>query len=150
MARKLPLYSLLVGVIGVLVATMMPNVAQAAYNPYTASGVCGSGFRTLESRAVSNPYGGTDGYLVLMYRSSTNQNCAAYIKNKHAGSYTMTHLTLDLEGDGRGSVGDYGDFKYYGVARIGGASGHCVTWSVKANVGDYDQVTATRRHSFCG
>ncbi|ASU85183.1 hypothetical protein CDO52_22435 [Nocardiopsis gilva YIM 90087] len=91
--------------------------AEAASNPYTPKGVCGSSYREIDRLTL----GSSD--VVLMYNGS--YNCVVTIKNEQVGKATETFARLRVKGGG--SHEDRGKFKYYAKTKAY-AKGKCIQW----------------------
>ncbi|MFF0575602.1 spore-associated protein A [Streptosporangium saharense] len=103
--------------------------AQAAANPYTPEGVCGSGYRVVDSRPLEHrTLSNTGGRVYLLYNSSNGYNCAVTIKGVAVGKQTGTEVTLLVRtsGDNSTRYSNGGDFKYYAGPVRARAAGKCV------------------------
>lgn len=95
-----------------------PAPAQAAPNPYTPRGVCGSGYNVQRSRALT----GATVYQLFNGR----YNCVVTIKTASVGR--PTKVTAGLQVSGSSWAYDTGEYAYYaGPVRQYGA-GKCVRY----------------------
>ncbi|WP_199561926.1 hypothetical protein [Micromonospora deserti] len=77
----------------VVSAVSMSSSASAATNPYTAAGVCGSGYSTIETKSS------TYATVYLMWNGSNGHNCVVTLKSgAAAGSSTRTAVWLEARG----------------------------------------------------
>ncbi|MCK2215561.1 M23 family metallopeptidase [Actinomadura sp. ATCC 31491] len=100
-------------------------------NPYTAAGLCGSGYKVIDQAAL-----GTAGTAYLLYNSANGTNCAVTLKKTSLGKATATTAYLEVQGKARAS--DSGSFAYYAGPVRAAASGKCVKWGGKAGSSSYD------------
>jgi hypothetical protein len=133
-------------------AVLAPQ-AQAASNPYTPVGVCGSGYHVIDSRTLTHLNGSAGGKVYLLYNNSNGYNCAVVIKGVAIGTATKTGVDLLLfsSGDNFTHHENNGTFKYYaGPVRLK-AAGKCVevigyTFSTTSNT----SYAATIPEGHCG
>ncbi|MBA9001834.1 MULTISPECIES: hypothetical protein [Thermomonospora] len=125
--------------------------AQAAANPYTPTGVCGSGYYVVDSATLRNSAGNAGGTLYLLYNGSNGYNCVVTIKGVAVGDWTATYASLRvydgnafrMQEDGPKLYEYYaGPVKMYAAGKCVGASGH--TW------GGGTQYSATIPKGHCG
>lgn len=134
-------------------ACVLTPEAQAAANPYTPEGVCGSGYHVVDSRTLIHQNGSTGGKVYLLYNNSNGYNCAVTIKGVAVGTATDTGLDLLVfsSGDNFTHHENNGNFKYYaGPVRVS-AAGKCVevigyTFSTTSNT----SYAATIPKGHCG
>ncbi|MCF6475689.1 M23 family metallopeptidase [Nonomuraea sp. MG754425] len=100
-------------------------------NPHTATSVCGTGYKVIDSAAL-----GTAGTAYLLYNSANGNNCVATIKKTSLGTATATSAYLEVQGKTR--VTDSGSFAYYAGPVRAAAAGKCVKWGGKAGSSVYD------------
>jgi hypothetical protein len=107
-------------------ASATPSTHQAAANPYTPEGVCGSGYRRVSPNATLTLKNGSQvwGYTYLLYSSTTRKNCVVTIKQFEVGveTYTVAHLQVQ----GSNMLGDAGYYSYYAGPYYAYAPGKCV------------------------
>jgi hypothetical protein len=102
--------------IAVSVANAGP--AQAATNPYTAAGVCGSSYHELEHHSISGAV------IYLMWNGA--DNCVATMKTSNIGKKTETEAILEVQSP-RGFYADDDSYAYYAVIKEN-AVGSCIKW----------------------
>lgn len=90
-----------------------------AGNPYTPEKVCGSGFKVIDSAAV------TGGRVYLLYNSANRNNCVTTMKTSGSGSATMSAF---LEPKGASRSTDKGSYQYYAGPVKKAAPSQCVKW----------------------
>ncbi|MGW4794389.1 M23 family metallopeptidase [Nonomuraea sp. NPDC004297] len=100
-------------------------------NPHTATSVCGTGYKVIDSAAL-----GSAGTAYLLYNSANGNNCVATIKKTSLGTATATSAYLEVQGKTR--VTDSGSFAYYAGPVRAAAAGKCVKWGGKAGSSVYD------------
>jgi len=105
-------------------------------NPYSATGVCGSGFSIIDSHAL------TGATVYLLYDDSTAQNCVTTLSDADLGAVAM-NATLKVEGGG--SASDPGEYTWYAGPVIEDAANACVQWG-----GTYRSESWTSGWSHCG
>ncbi|WP_208868721.1 protein kinase domain-containing protein [Microbispora triticiradicis] len=107
-------------------------------NPYTAKGVCGTGFAVVDSHS----YGG-QATTYLLYNASTGRNCVITLSR-----YTMPakiRMSVVLKVKGGASAADAGAYTVYaGPLRLP-AKGRCVIWG-----GGYGGASWSSAWSHCG
>lgn len=121
-----------------------PAPASAAKNPYTAAGVCGAGYKSIDRHRLydHNPYSGKRVLLatiVLTYNPATGKNCAVTMKRhrvgKAAGWGDWLYVSLAARPLGDATVGgDSGNFRYYAGPVYVPARRRCVQWSGGAHL----------------
>ncbi|MFF7364553.1 spore-associated protein [Streptomyces sp. NPDC008125] len=110
--------------------------AEAAPN-VTPQGVCGSGYKTVNSAPV-----GSLGTVYLTYNSANGNNCVATIRSNPGTLKAMSAYIYVSDTDGYAE--DYGNYtSYAGPARVYG-KGHCVSWG-----GNIDNVYVSVDNSNC-
>ncbi|GAA0212162.1 hypothetical protein GCM10009527_005170 [Actinomadura nitritigenes] len=125
MRTALPTTAAAVAAVGSLLA--LPSVAEAASNPYTPVGVCGSGYHVIDSRTLRHQNGSAGGTVYLLYNNSNGYNCAVTIKGVSVGTATKTGIDLlVMTGDKFTRHRNEGNFKYYAGPVRARAAGHCV------------------------
>jgi hypothetical protein len=92
--------------------------AQAATNPYTAAGVCGSSYHELEHHSISGAV------IYLMWNGA--DNCVATMKTSNIGKKTETEAILEVKSPS-GFYSDEGSYAYYAVIAEH-AAGSCIKW----------------------
>jgi hypothetical protein len=100
-------------------------------NPHTATSVCGSGYKVIDSAAL-----GSAGTAYLLYNSGNGYNCVATIKKTSLGKNTATSAYLEVKGKSR--ITDSGNFGYYAGPVRAAAAGQCVKWGGKAGSSTYN------------
>lgn len=105
-------------------------------NKYTATQVCGSGFKVIDSRGI------TGATIYLLYNSSTEYNCVVTLATTVNGSVSM-NATLAVQGGSSGS--NAGSFTYYAGPVKEHAPSECVKWG-----GSYKSSSWTSSWSHCG
>lgn len=107
-------------------------------NPYTAEEVCGTGYKQIDSQAV------TGGRVHLMYNASNGYNCVVTLKSTKLGTESEVSAFLEVRGEARKT--DKGDFGYYAGPVRKSAPGKCVKWG--GQVGASGGYTSPFEH--CG
>lgn len=100
-------------------AVAVAGPAQAASNPYTAQGVCGSSYHELEHHSIPGAV------IHLMYNGA--DNCVATMKTSEIGKKTETEAILEVKSSPTGFYADEGDYAYYAVIKEY-AAGYCIKW----------------------
>ena len=82
---------------------VLPSAASAKKNPYTAPGVCGPGFKVIDSHRLYDDDSGTErpvhlATVVLTYNSRTGQNCAVTMKRYRVGKAVKCPKTAKSAG----------------------------------------------------
>jgi hypothetical protein len=106
-------------------------------NPYTPEEVCGSGFGTVDSAAL------TGGRVYLLYNSGTGNNCVVTLKSTNLGTPTAVSSFLEPQGGTRTT--DSGSYAYYAGPVKKQAPGVCVRWG-----GSVGGSTYTSPFEHCG
>lgn len=106
-----------IAVLGVSLAVIGPP-AQAATNPYTPQGVCGSGYYVQRSHSLNGAI------VYQLYNGS--YNCAVTIKTSSIG--TPTRTTAGLQVSGSDWAYDTGDYRYYAGPVKQYGKGKCVRY----------------------
>ena len=105
-------------------------------NPYTAAQACGSGYKVIDSAALTGSGGTSPGKVYLLYHSGTGSNCAVTLKSTAVGTATTVSAYLEVKGSARGT--DSGSFKYYAGPVRAKAAGVCVKWGGSAGGASYN------------
>ena len=118
-----------------ILAVSLPAEASARKNPYTAKGLCGPTFSVIDRKRLYD-VSPIDGWryhlstLVLLYSSTTGQNCAVNMKRRRIDKPDNLNITLitrpssaeNSDGDGGLNLGFFaGPVKVY-------ARDKCVQW----------------------
>ena len=109
--------------VGLLATTTLTMTsAEAATNPYTPQGLCGSGYRVID-QARSYDYV----TVYLLYNSGNGYNCVVALKGSTtAGAYDPMDTWLEVK---NGSYGhNAGSKNYYAGPVRRYARGRCVMW----------------------
>ncbi|MFI5609044.1 hypothetical protein [Amycolatopsis sp. NPDC051903] len=116
----------LAAAIAVVTMALFAPPAQAATNPYTPEGVCGSGYRRVSPDATLALKNGSAvwGYTYLLYSSTTRKNCVVTLKQFEVGVSTYTVAQLQVQGSNM--VGDANYYSYYAGPYYAYAPGKCV------------------------
>lgn len=109
---------------GAVAATATVAAPAQAANPYTASGVCGAGYRVIDSHRILGPKGGWLGTAYLTYSAATKKNCSVTIKQRAVG--TKTYVETSLARTGGNYLARDGLFAYYAGPLYVKAPGTCV------------------------
>lgn len=101
--------------------------ASAATNPYSPTGVCGSGYTVVDSHpmAASTIY--------LLYNGSSN--CVVTIKTSSIGTATRTGAYLQVSG--KTPIEDTDSYAYYAGPVKASAAGKCVVWGGGTSAGGF-------------
>ncbi|MFG1698281.1 M23 family metallopeptidase [Nonomuraea sp. NPDC049309] len=99
-------------------------------NKYTATQVCGAGFKEIDSATLKG-----QGRVVLLYNASTGQNCVVTLRNNGSGKANMTAY---LEVKGKKRQTDKGSFQYYAGPIRAAAKSTCVKWGGSIGSTKYD------------
>jgi hypothetical protein len=127
--------------VALLGALFVPSAATARKkNPYTAAGVCGSGYRVIDRHRLydHNPYSGKRVLLaavVLTYNRFNGYNCAVTMKRYRVGKarkrgiddWLYVSITARRPGPDVAD-GDSGNFKYFAGPTYVPARDRCVQW----------------------
>ncbi|WP_307848595.1 protein kinase domain-containing protein [Microbispora oryzae] len=106
-------------------------------NPYSAAGVCGSGFKVIDSHS----YGAATTY--LLYNASSGKNCVVTLSKYVIPAKIKMSAVLKVKGGA--STADSGQYTAYaGPLRLA-ATRTCVIWG-----GGYGSATWTSGWSHCG
>ncbi|GAA0369176.1 hypothetical protein GCM10009530_19020 [Microbispora corallina] len=107
-------------------------------NPYTAKGVCGTGYAVVDSHS----YGG-QATTYLLYSSSTGRNCVVTLSRYVMPGKVRMGAVLKVQGGA--SAADSGSYTAYaGPLRLA-AAGKCVIWG-----GGYGSTSWSSAWSHCG
>ncbi|MEU4472792.1 hypothetical protein [Micromonospora sp. NPDC023888] len=114
--------------------------AQAASNPYTPTGVCGSGYRNVASQSLRSL--STNGVLATVYvlkklTSDTPSFCVVTLKSSATtGNSNTVMATIKDAQDSSDTRTDKGGFGYYaGPVKV---TAVCVRWGGEYNQGSYN------------
>ncbi|GAA2210600.1 M23 family metallopeptidase [Nonomuraea monospora] len=99
-------------------------------NPYSATKVCGSGFKQIDSQSL-----GSAGKVVLLYSAATGQNCVTTLRNSGSGKAAVLAY-LQVEGKARKK--DAGSYQYYAGPVKDTARKTCVKWGGAIGSAKYD------------
>ncbi|MFC4145847.1 protein kinase [Micromonospora mangrovi] len=109
-------------------ATPVPSATASAPekpNPYPATQVCGSGYRVIDSAALT--VGGVrQGRVYLLWNGGTGTNCVVTLKERNVGRATAVSAYLEVRGKTRDTAS--GSFDYYAGPVRAAAAGACVRW----------------------
>jgi hypothetical protein len=105
-------------------------------NPYSASGLCGSGYGVVDSHHL------TDATIYLTYNDSTGKNCVVTLADADDGAVAM-NATLAVQGGS--STSDAGSYHWYAGPVSASAPNSCVKWG-----GTYKSSSWTSDWSHCG
>ncbi|MEU7873550.1 GH25 family lysozyme [Dactylosporangium sp. NPDC049140] len=102
-----------------------------ATNPYTATEICGGGYKVIDQAALSSA-----GTVYLLYDATTGGNCVTTVKATKLGTASATSAYLEVKGKARNT--DSGSYAYYAGPVRASAENTCVKWggSVDGNVYD--------------
>jgi hypothetical protein len=118
--------------------TAKPSPAPQKPNPYTATGVCGSGYKVINSRAL-----GSVATIYLLYSSAAGKNCVVTMSRYVIPAKISMNATLQVQGGSSGS--NPGKFTVYaGPVRLSGAK-KCVIWG-----GSHGSLSWKSGWSHCG
>ncbi|GAA3105069.1 hypothetical protein GCM10010485_49040 [Streptosporangium carneum] len=100
--------------------TVKPTTAPPKPNPYTATGVCGSGYKVIDSRALGSST------VYLLYSSAAGKNCVVTMSKYVVPGKIKMNATLQVQGGASG--GNPGSFTAYaGPVRLAAVK-KCVMW----------------------
>ncbi|SHN43609.1 serine/threonine protein kinase [Cryptosporangium aurantiacum] len=122
--------------------TRRPTTAPAT-NPYSATQVCGSGYRVVDSAALKKSDGTLVGTVYLLYQASGGRNCVLTLKRTAIGSKTAATAFLQVQGKTRAT--DSGSFAYYAGPVRAAAAKTCVKWG-----GSTGGATYASPYEHCG
>lgn len=94
-------------------------------NPYTPVEACGSGYKVIDSAALTAS-GSRKGRVYLLYHAGSGNNCVVTMKETAVGRATAASAWLEVRGRARGT--DSGSFSYYAGPVRAKAPGVCVKW----------------------
>ncbi|SNS36488.1 Serine/threonine protein kinase [Streptosporangium subroseum] len=101
--------------------TVKPTTAPQKPNPYTAAGVCGSGYTQVEAHAL-----GSAATIYLLYNSSAGKNCVVTMSRYEFPSKISMNAVLQVQGGA--SASNPGSFTVYaGPVRLAAVK-KCVIW----------------------
>ncbi|NES16864.1 MULTISPECIES: spore-associated protein A [Micromonospora] len=101
--------------------------AAGAVNPYTAEGLCGLGFRTVDQDPIHDGATGIRlGTVYLLHNPFTGYGCAVTLKSTYVGVPTRTQVYLDPEWTPLAL--DDGDRRYAAGPIYAFVQGGCVIW----------------------
>jgi hypothetical protein len=104
-------------------------------NPYTATGICGSGYRIIDSHGLGSAT------VYLLYRNG--YNCVVTLLRKVDGNSHRMKASLEVQGGTRGI--DSGQYTYYAGPIRRNAPSKCVIWG-----GQYGPYSWKSGWSHCG
>ncbi|WP_067185370.1 serine/threonine protein kinase [Microtetraspora niveoalba] len=107
-------------------------------NPYTAAGVCGSGFRVIDSHG----WGGK-ATTYLLYNASTGSNCVITMSKYVVPGKIKMGAVLKVKNGS--SISDWGSYTTYAGPKRLAAKGKCVIWG-----GGYGSAAWNSAWSHCG
>ncbi|MEV0380002.1 M23 family metallopeptidase [Nonomuraea sp. NPDC050643] len=110
--------------------TPPPDGGGGSGNPYTATQVCGAGFKEIDSAPL-----GSQGRVALLYSTSSGQNCVVTLRKNASGKAAM-RAYLEVKGKAR-ATGD-GSFQYYAGPVKAKALRTCVKWGGAIGSAAYD------------
>jgi GH25 family lysozyme M1 (1,4-beta-N-acetylmuramidase) len=105
----------------------------ASVNPYSPTGVCGSGYEIIDQAALADA-----GTVYLLYNSASGSNCVVTLKQTSLGTASAVSAYLEVEGSTR--VTDSGSYGYYAGPVRAAAAGACVKWGGSAGAATYDSA----------
>jgi GH25 family lysozyme M1 (1,4-beta-N-acetylmuramidase) len=105
-------------------------------NPYTATGVCGTGYSIIDQQSLVDTAGVTQGIVYLLYNSGTGGNCVATLKATSIGTKSAVAAYLEVQGQTR--ITDSGSYSYYAGPVSAVAANTCVKWGGSAGSATYD------------
>ena len=115
-----------------------PKPSPQKPNPYTATGVCGSGYKVINSRAL-----GSVATIYLLYNSAAGKNCVVTMSRYVIPAKVAMNATLQVKGGSSGS--NPGSFTVYaGPVRLSAAK-KCVIWG-----GSHGALSWKSGWSHCG
>jgi len=118
-------------------AAPSPQAHAAQGNPYTAKGICGSGYVVL-ARKYLRDEGIRLGRIVLLWNQAEGKNCVVAIKSHQPGTPHFIEAFLQVKG-GPMQIDD-GSYRYYAGPVKARARGRCIKWggniTVAEGVGD--------------
>lgn len=103
-------------------------------NPYSATQVCGSGYKVIDSAVLKTSTGVVKGRVYLLYANS-GKNCVVTMKTASVGKKTATAAYLEVKGKSR--VTDSGSFAYYAGPISAAAAATCVKWGGSVGAAAY-------------
>ncbi|GAA1254899.1 M23 family metallopeptidase [Sphaerisporangium rubeum] len=101
-------------------AVTSTNSCGGSGNPYTPEEICGAGYTTIDSAAL------TGGRTYLLYNSANGNNCVTTLKTTAPG--TEASMSAFLEPQGASRTTDSGSYGYYAGPVKRTAAGQCVKW----------------------
>jgi hypothetical protein len=108
-------------VAGATALAVGPGAAYASdVNPNSASALCGSGYKVIQTHATEGAF-----YTYLLYNSSNGKNCAVTLKQKNLGTKNTTDVYL-LSQKTQKSAEDFGSYTSYAGPIYLSAPGECV------------------------
>jgi hypothetical protein len=106
------------------------NNSGGSGNPYSATQICGSGFKQIDSQNL-----GSAGKVVLLYSAATGQNCVTTLRNSGSGKAAV-QAYLEVQGKARKT--DSGSYQYYAGPVKDTARKTCVKWGGAIGSAKYD------------
>ncbi|MFJ2028434.1 M23 family metallopeptidase [Streptosporangium sp. NPDC087985] len=110
--------------------TTTTQPAPSGSNPYSATQVCGPGYKQIDSAPL-----GSQGRVVLMYSSATGQNCVTTLRASGSGK---VNASAYLEVQGKARQTDSGSYQYYAGPVRAKAAATCVKWGGSIGSAKYD------------
>jgi serine/threonine protein kinase len=118
--------------------TVKPTTAPQKPNPYTAAGVCGSGYAQVEAHAL-----GSAATIYLLYNSAAGKNCVVTMSKYEFPSKISMNAVLQVQGGA--SASNPGSFTVYaGPIRLAAVK-KCVIWG-----GSHGSLSWKSGWSHCG
>ncbi|WP_156056207.1 serine/threonine protein kinase [Streptosporangium roseum] len=119
-------------------ATAKQTISPPKPNPYTATGVCGAGYKVVNSKAL-----GSAATIYLLYSSGAGKNCVVTMAKYVTPSKISMNATLQVKGGSSGS--NPGSFTAYaGPVRLSAVK-KCVIWG-----GTHGSLSWKSGWSHCG
>ncbi|WP_371687352.1 protein kinase [Micromonospora sp. KC723] len=103
-------------------------------NPYKPTQICGSGYKVIDSAALTAG-GVRQGRVYLLWNGAAKANCVVTLKETDVGERTTVSAYLEVKRKKRNT--DRGSFEYYAGPVRAGAGGTCVKWGGTAGGASY-------------
>jgi hypothetical protein len=135
---------------GAVAAIVAAPAGAATANPYTPTGVCGPGFKVIDSHDLRGPGGNLLAQTYLLWDSGSQRNCAVTIKRRDVGKSSFVEVGLSKKGGLWQSDDRLEGFQYYAGPLYVKAPGTCVIYS--GGMRDLDGYQAhwiTPQFGFC-
>jgi hypothetical protein len=117
-------------VVGATALAVSPGVANASdVNPYSASALCGSGYKVIDHGAVEGAF-----YTYLLYNSSNHKNCAVTLKQKNLTTKNTTDVYILTASEK--TAEDFGSYTSYAGPIYLSAPGECVKFGGEVMYGN--------------